>query len=127
MAMSESITTVDLTEYHTKGVRVMSGRSRGAAVRERAQIERWDDQLDAVPGSTVTVRVPAEVVFVASSFYLGLFGPSIRRFGAGGFEERYRFEGPHSEANLRDGIKEAFHWDNREAVKKGSPLPSVPA
>ena len=125
--MNESIKTVDLTDYHTKGVRVMSGRGRGVSVREKAEIERLDERLDKEPGATVTVRIPAEVVFVASSFYLGLFGPSIRRFGADRFEERYRFEGPHSEANLRDGIQEAFHWDNKEAVKSGSPLPSVPA
>lgn len=125
--MTKPIKTVDLTDYHTKGVRIMSGRGRGVSVREKADIEHWDDQLAEESGATVTVVIPAEVVFVASSFYLGLFGPSIRRFGADGFEERYRFEGPHSEANLRDGIKEAIYRDNREAVKRGSPLPAVPA
>ena len=125
--MTNPIKTLDLTDYHTKGVRVISGRGRGVSVRERAEIDRWDDQLDHTPGATVTVQIPTEVIFVASSFYLGLFGPSIRRFGAEGFEERYRFEGPHSGANLRDAIKEAIYRDNREAVKRGSPLPAVPA
>ena len=125
--MPDSISTIDLTRYHSRGVRLMSGRDRGVAVRKSADLDVLDAALTATPGSTVTVQIPAEVIFVSSSFYLGLFGPSIRRFGAQEFEERFLFEGPHSESNLRVAIREAIHRGNLEAVKRNSPLPAVPA
>lgn len=125
--MSDSISTIDLARYHTAGVRLMSGRDRGVLVREKVDLDVLDAALAATPGSTVTVRIPAEVIFVSSSFYLGLFGPSIRRLGAQAFEERYLFEGPHSASNLRVAIREAIHRGNQEAGKRSSPLPAVPA
>lgn len=122
---AESLARINLADYHTHGVRVISGRGRGEKVRQAAELDKLDAQLGTRPDSHVTVVVPDSVVYVASSFYLGLFGPSIRRFDADGFRRRYRFEGPYSEENLKDSIKEAIDRGTREAVKRGSPLPSV--
>lgn len=80
---------VDLKDYRTRDSRVFSGRERGAAVRRSAELDR----LDKEPKTLVEVRVPEDIFSVNSSFFLGMFGDSIRALGAEGFRAKYRFEG----------------------------------
>lgn len=102
-------TVIDMKAYQG-GVRVLSGRDRGSEARQHAGLA----SLDAQPEAEVIVRIPDDLVFIASSFFLGMFGDSIRRFGETEFRRRYQFQGPYSEHVLRDVI--------REALKRGSPL-----
>lgn len=94
---------VDLDEYRTPGGRVFSGRDRGEMVRKAARL----DELD-LEDSTIRVVVPDDVFSVNSSFFLEMFGPSIRRLGEEEFRRRYQFEGPNLDRVMRDGIREAL-------------------
>ena len=69
---------------------VYTGRSRG----ERLRTEMDLDKLDAA-GATVDVRIPNETYTMSSSFFLGLFGPSVVKAGSKkAFFERYHFQSP---------------------------------
>lgn len=69
---------------------VYSGRDRGEALREKYLINVNEDSADRVD-----VVIPAGAYTVSSSFFLGLFGPSVRKCGSiDKFESKYRFQAP---------------------------------
>lgn len=94
---------VDLGNYQDKSVRVFAGRDRGAEVRKAAKL----DDLDKSPES-VEVHVPEETFAVNSSFFLAMFGPSIR-FLKEAFQKKYRFTGKNISETVESGIKDALH------------------
>lgn len=100
---------IDLANYRSPDVRVFAGRERGAKVREAAKV----DELDGVD-EVVEVRVPDDLFSVNSSFFLGMFGPSIRFLGETEFRRRYRFVGKNIQRVTEECIK--------EALRTGSPL-----
>lgn len=66
---------------------VYTGRDRG----ERLRLQLKLDALDA-EGRLVRVVIPEETYSISSSFFLGLFGPSIIKSGSRElFLERYKF------------------------------------
>lgn len=95
--------TLDLGAFRSKGTKVFAGRGRGRAVRKAVRLE----QLDA-EGASVRVVVPEDTYAVNTSFFLGLFGDSIRALGSELFRERYRFEGRDISRVVEDGIEEAL-------------------
>jgi hypothetical protein len=68
------VTQINLNDF---GGPVFVGRSNGAAVRERLDL----NALDKCDGEIV-VAIPEDTYSVNSSFFLGLFGPSISYFGS---------------------------------------------
>ncbi|MBA3342484.1 MAG: DUF4325 domain-containing protein [Gemmatimonadaceae bacterium] len=98
------MTVFDLNTYRSAGSRVFAGRDRGREVRIKAML----DDMDIEPGE-VEVSVPADVFSVNSSFFLGLFGPSIRSLGGPGFRAKYRFVGRDISRVVNDGIEEALN------------------
>jgi hypothetical protein len=62
-------------DFQALGGPVFVGRANGAAARRKLAV----DQLDLSP-DPIEVRIPAQTYAVNSSFFLGLFGPSILRF-----------------------------------------------
>jgi hypothetical protein len=69
---------------------VYTGRDRGERLRQDLKL----DQVDAtdVP---VEVRIPETTYTISSSFFLGLFGPSVIRAGSReAFYDRYQFKSP---------------------------------
>lgn len=79
--------------------RVLSGRARGVSARALKHV----DDLDA---SDSHIRVQIDVKFwsVTSSFFLGMFGPSIIKFGSkAGFLDKYSFVAKDSILKLIDG------------------------
>ena len=100
---------IDLAAYRTAGVLVFAGRDRGELVRAKARVEEADKEAEPVE-----VRVPEDVFGVTSSFFLGMFDKSVKRFGDDGFRKHYHFTGKDISAVLDDGI--------REALRTGSPL-----
>ena len=69
---------------------VFSGRDRGVAAREQYHLSQIDASDD-----TVEVILPDTLYTLTSSFFLGLFGESVRKCGSvPGFERKYRFKGP---------------------------------
>lgn len=100
--------TIDLDDYRTPGVRVFAGRDRGNAVRLEVKLE----ELDMDPDVEVEVHVPEDISSVNTSFFLGLFGDSIRQIGPGRFREKYRFTGKRLGSVYEAGIREASSTDS---------------
>lgn len=103
---------IDLDKYRSKASRVFAGRSRGEAVRTAAKL----DDIDRTE-EIVEVHVPEDTFSVNSSFFLGMFGGSIRTLGEDKFREKYRFVGKDVSRVFEDGVK--------EALRTGSPLGKV--
>jgi hypothetical protein len=76
---------------------VYVGRSRGEAIRSRLKIDEMDDGEDRV-----TVSIPGATLTVSSSFFLGMFGPSIIKLGnKDAFYRHYEIQAP---AHLKSAI-----------------------
>jgi len=77
-------------DFSKLGGPVYVGRANGAQARQKLKIESLDGQQDPV-----RVLVPMETYSVNSSFFLGMFGPSLTRFDSPElFFDHYRFEAP---------------------------------
>lgn len=78
---------IDFSKYNGP---VYTGRDRGARLRAQLNL----DAIDRTEG-TVDVSIPEETYTVTSSFFLGLFGPSVVRAGSKDqFFAKYRFKLP---------------------------------
>ena len=104
-----NITRIDLGQYHEPGTILLSGRPKGVALRDKLNLDKLDGQQDV----QVDVVVPTEIVSLNSSFFLGLFGPSVRDLGEYGFRQKYSFVcQPKIEIDVEAGIKEALNKAN---------------
>jgi hypothetical protein len=66
---------------------VYTGRSRGERLREHLGLDALDETQ-----TPVVVRIPATTYSISSSFFLGLFGPSVVRYGSvASFYAKYQF------------------------------------
>jgi len=101
--------TIDLGAYRTAGTLVFAGRDRGKQVRGKAGLDEADK--DANP---IVVHIPEDIWAITSSFFLGMFGPSVRSLGEEGFATHYLFTGKDISPIVKDGL--------REALRAGSPL-----
>jgi hypothetical protein len=78
---------------------VYTGRDRGELLRTNLQL----DQYDAVQDDVV-VRIPDETYSISSSFFLGLFGPSVVRYGSReAFYNKYKFTATEFIRGILDG------------------------
>ena len=94
-------TEISLARWRTQ--KVFVGREAGYACREFFKL----DELDKV-GTEITVTIPEEVYSVNSSFFLGMFGDSIRGLGKDQFRSRYHFVGKDISRTLSSGIRHAL-------------------
>ena len=94
---------VDLGNYRSPDGRVFAGRDRGRRARKRARLDEHDRH-----GRRVEVHVPEDIFSVTSSFFLAMFGPSIRHHKAARFRELYSFTGWDVTEVLDQGIREAL-------------------
>jgi hypothetical protein len=101
--------TIDLGAYRTAGTLVFAGRIRGGQVRSKAGLDETDKDPEPI-----VIHVPEDVWAVTSSFFLGMFGPSVRTLGEAGFAAHYLFTGKDISPIVKDGV--------REALRTGSPL-----
>jgi len=77
-----------IIDFANLGMPVFTGRDRGQKARQ-------DLGLDKLPiDEIVRVIIPEDTYAVTSSFFLGLFGASVRELGGEGFEKKFQFEGP---------------------------------
>ncbi len=102
-------TQIDLSTFRSAGSRVYAGRDRGAAVRQKVKLGDLERANEVI-----VVSVPEDVFSVNSSFFLGMFGDSIRGLGEEQFRKRYRFSGADISATVDYCIA--------EALKRGHPL-----
>ena len=95
--------------------KVFSGRLRGKHWRKGFGL----DELDREPG-IVVVKIPSDVFSVNMSFFLGLFGESVRALRKEGFEGKYQFE---CDSVLLPSIRQGIE----RALKESSALPNSAA
>lgn len=77
-----------IIDFSKLGMPVFTGRDRGESARKDLKLDKLP------PNEIVDVRIPDDTYAVTSSFFLGLFGPSVRELGGEGFERQFRFTGP---------------------------------
>ncbi len=76
-------------DFRTLGMPVFTGRSRGENLRKQLRLDQISSE------EVVHVYIPEEVYAVTSSYFLGLFGPSIRSEGsADAFFQKFKFDAP---------------------------------
>jgi hypothetical protein len=106
--------TIDIKQFQTPGAKVLSGRPKGQEVRQKLCL----DQVDVSP-ELINVLVPEEILTINSSFFLGLFGDSVRKLGENGFLDHYRFSVPERIwPDIRSGIADAMRTSNPLAMGK---------
>lgn len=96
-------------DFNSMGMPVFTGRPRGEAARRKYRL----DDLDSAKES-VEVIIPDEVYTITSSYFLGLFGPSIRNYGSkSDFIAHYNFQAPERVMGRLD------EWVDRALREKG--------
>jgi hypothetical protein len=105
--------TIDLNQARTSPqAKVFAGRERGKYWRDYFKI----DDLDQVP-EQVDVLIPPDILSLNISFFLNLFGKSIRFLGRDQFVAHYVFRvDPVLQPLIDQGIE--------QALKRSSALPS---
>lgn len=79
--------TVDLTSVEGP---VYTGRQKGEALRSELLLDQKEAAADVVE-----VVIPTSAYTVSSSFFLGLFGPSVLKCGSvDSFERKFKFTAP---------------------------------
>ena len=79
--------TIDLSKVSGP---VYSGRDRGEALRVKYALDEKEDVFESI-----SVIIPDSTYTVSSSFFLGLFGPSVLKCGGlDQFERKFNFNAP---------------------------------
>lgn len=94
----------NLCEY-INGKQVLSGRDKGEKLRETLKLDMID-----INNEQVKIIIPKEVYAFNSSYFLGLFGKSVRLLGKQKFESKYLFDSNDIvRMNIIDGINDALN------------------
>jgi hypothetical protein len=105
---------IDLNQARTSpAAKVFAGRERGKYWRAKFKL----DELDTV-AEPITVLIPEDVISLNISFFLNLFGDSIRKLGRETFTAHYLFK---SDPVLQPVIAQGID----QALKRSSALPET--
>lgn len=106
------LTSIDLTRFRSANSKVLSGRDEGYLARKQLDI----DSLDKT-GEQYNVIIPKDTWAFNSSFFLGLFGDSVRNLGEVGFKQKYKFNCNESLLDdIEEGIKTAIALNGKSAL-----------
>jgi hypothetical protein len=110
--MTEQL-VIDLNEVRTPpNSGLLSGRDAGLAARHHFNVNKLD--ASTIP---INVLIPDAVFSMNTSFFLGLFGDSVRALLPDGFRKKYIFVGDMKLHKMT--IERAI----QKAMKEGSVLP----
>lgn len=99
-----------IIDFEKLGMPVFTGRPRGEDARRKLGLDLVDQG-----GGTVEVIIPQDIYTLTSSYFLGLFGPSVRKYGRKSeFLEHYRFKAPPRVSERLD------EWVDRALRDKGA-------
>ena len=100
---------IDLNNARTSpAAKVFAGRERGKYWRQKFKLDELDKATDPIE-----VVIPEDVISLNISFFLSLFGESVRLLGREGFIEHYRFQADDLLAPLiQQGIDQALKRSN---------------
>ena len=100
---------IDFSKLIKGNIKIFSGRDKGENARKNFNLDKLDLKEDEI----VNVFIPEEIWSINSSFFLGCFGPSVRKLGEDGFREKYVFNcGSIILKNIEDGISRALKTSN---------------
>lgn len=104
--------TVDLNKARTsQSAKVFAGRDRGRYWRKVFGLDELDKGAEEV-----VVVVPSDVLAINISFFLSMFGQSVRNLGKEEFRSHYKFE-------VNPDLKPLIDLGIDQAVKTSSALP----
>ena len=106
-----------IIDFANLGGPVYIGREKGEVARKKLSV----DKLDSDPGVSVEVIIPSTTYSINSSFFLGLFGPSIRTAGTReAFLKKYIFKcSAEIMKSVETGIQRALLEHSYLLPKKG--------
>ncbi|MCS6110973.1 hypothetical protein FDB55_01975 [Clostridium botulinum] len=97
---------INLDQCVKRESKVLSGREDGIKWRKSFKLDKMDKQEEKIE-----VEIPEYLYSINASFFLGLFGDSVRTLGEYEFRKKYIFK-------CDDVIKESIDEDIRRAVKE---------
>lgn len=99
---------IDMKDY-VGNKKIISGRKNGAETRKKVKLEELEENND-----NIKVTVPMDVLSFNSSYFLGMFGKSVRKYGSKeGFLKKYQFVcNEIVKININDGIMDALNNNN---------------
>ncbi len=105
---------IDLEKARSsREAKVFSGREKGKYWREYFKLDQLDENADKIE-----VVIPEDIFAINLSFFLSLFGESVRHLGREGFVEKYKFVAdPVLQPLIEQGIN--------QALKRSSALPEI--
>lgn len=102
----EKINLENYDKNKMKNLIVLSGRELGDNIRKRFKF----DELD-IDSNKYEIVFPENIISISTSFFLALFGESVRKCGSKEkFEDKYMFNVNSSlKSNINDGIIDALN------------------
>lgn len=96
---------INLKEY-IANKKVLAGRTNGEDIRKKLDLEKIERE-----NNKIEIIIPDEVFSFNSSYFLGMFGESVKSLGKEKFEEKYKFvtNNESIKMNIKDGIDEALN------------------
>ena len=101
---------IDLSQLLAPNTKVISGREYGKTARKQLNIDLEDKSEDPVE-----VYVASDIFSLTSSYFLGLFGKSVRKLGEDNFRKKYIFI-------CEDTIRRSIDLHIKDALKKTNVL-----
>ena len=100
-----NIYKIDLKNY-IDSKKVLAGRTNGENIRQNINLEKIEKENEKIE-----IIIPNDVFSFNSSYFLGMFGESVKKLGKEKFEEKYQFNTNNEsiKMNIKDGIDEALN------------------
>lgn len=104
---------LDLKDYIHNEANIYSGRNQGKEARVKLKIEEKDTDEH-----TYNVQLNRRCILFASSFFLGVFGDSVRKLTPTQFKKKYVFDLGMFPSEIADRIKEDIEYYIQKASKE---------
>ncbi len=106
--MENKTIAIDITEKMNSNEKmfVISGRDFGERQRQELEIDEKIENNDSI-----TIVIPKTIYSISSSFFLGMFGEILRKYGREKFLNKVKFKCENSTVNenINDGIFDALN------------------
>jgi hypothetical protein len=95
---------VDMNKYRSENSRVFSGRDRGKSVRAQLGLDEFDKNEEVAE-----FTFPVDILSINNSFFIGMFGLSVKNLGRVRFIQKYKFFGDEVLLeNIEEGIERSL-------------------
>ena len=102
--MTNTNCTIDFNRFRSLESRVFSGRDRAGLIRKEIDFDKLLTNCESIQ-----ISIPDDIYSINTSFFLGLFGSTVRRLGEEKFRKRFKFICSETIKNdLEEGIDRAL-------------------